>query len=137
MFLCYCSVLLVKRGAFLPARKYVSAPIASLLTFLVSGFTHEYLTSVMYSTNKDPSVAPPTYYKMTAFFLVNGIGFLLERPLARTPLCRWASKHLPIPIVSTFTILWALPFLHWFASDWIQIGFYEGLSLGFWRIVRL
>jgi hypothetical protein len=148
-----------KRGIYIPARRYVSKTVAMFFTFFMSGLTHEYYstllsfhddcdsathnisTSATATTSGDETEAPkcfvPIYSKLLAFFAWNGIIVLLERPVSKTWICRTCAQWLPLPILSSLILLPVLPVGHWFVGEWIEGGFFDGLSLGFFRIVHL
>jgi hypothetical protein len=69
---------ILKYGAFLPARQYVSKEMAMLWTFIVSGLVHDYVWSLMFyqhehTKNEDgvcmDCFVPISCLKVTAFFI--------------------------------------------------------------------
>ena len=162
---CCCWFLYWKRGVYLPVRLCCSKSVATLLTFTISGLTHEYYTTLLtfrdfgkhgelepascheesrstsdhYETDQpDPAICySPKYSKLLAFFVWNGIVVFMERPVSRLFPFKFLGRSLPLPVVSTLVLLPALPLVHWFVGEWVLGGFFEGLSLGFWRIVKM
>ncbi len=105
---------------FLPLRRKhgFSAPVASFLTFAVSGILHDFYTSLVFYKHKRHSMPEetgfsyvPTHSKMVAFFLYNWTFIMLERPVGRM-LPKWVKK-LPLPVRSTMIVMLALPVSHW------------------------
>jgi Membrane bound O-acyl transferase family len=122
---------ILKYGTFYPAQRFVSKRLALFVTFLMSGFIHEYSWSLMFYHHPDDSGEPvfvPLYTKLTAFFAWNGIVTLLERPLA--PFVQPITSKLPTLIVSTLVVLTVLPVSHWFTGDWVAGNFFNHLSHG-------
>jgi hypothetical protein len=111
---------ILKFGAFLPARQYVSNEMAVLWTFIVSGLVHDYVWSLLFyqheHTKNEDGVCldcfVPAVLKLTAFFFWNGAVMLLERPIGRVP----ESHHEAYPDsnMSTLVVFTALPVSHWY-----------------------
>lgn len=136
----------LKGGAFKPARKYFSAPIAMALCFLLSGVIHDFVYACAFyapQSTRDPDtgVCEDCYsvpiYKLTLFFLWNGMMMMLEKPLANKPPFKWISKNLPVPIISTLVLLTTLPMSHWFTGDWVMGGSYEAMTQALWIVKRV
>ena len=122
---------ILKYGTFYPAQQFMSKRMALFVTFLMSGFIHEYSWSLMFYHHPDESTEPafvPMYIKLTAFFAWNGIVTLLERPLA--PYVQPITSKIPTPIISTLVVLTVVPVSHWFTGDWVVGNFFRHLSMG-------
>lgn len=134
---------ILKYGAFLPARQFVSVPAAVVFTFVVSGVMHDYVWSLVFYQHKQGintdgrclDCFVPVLLKLTAFFGWNGVVMLLERPLG--PYLRTVSSRLPTAVVSTLVVLTALPVSHWYSGDWAKGGYFRDLSIGVWLIRKL
>jgi len=135
---------ILKHGAFLPARHFVSTNLAVLWTFVVSGLIHDYAWSLTFYHHRhtlDPHTGQcldcfaPILWKLTAFFAWNGCVMLLERPVGR--FLHPYTQHVPTVVVSTLVVLTALPVSHWYSGDWAAGGYFADLSLGVWQIRRL
>jgi hypothetical protein len=134
---------ILKYGAYLPARQYVSKEMAVVWTFRVSGLVHDYVWSLLFyqheHTKNEDGVCldcfVPTVLKLTAFFFWNGTVMLLERPIGKylSPI----TKHIPTPILSTLVVLTALPVSHWYTGDWAKGGYFKDLSIGLWQIRQI
>jgi len=123
-------------GVFLPVRPHVPNIVAIFLTFIVSGIMHDYSWSLMFHHYDDERTNfVPTFWKLTAFFVWNGIFMVLERPLA--PFLSPIGKHLPTVVVSSLLGLTALPVIHWYGGDWVTGGYFADLSLGLWIVQKL
>lgn len=133
----------LKRGVFKPMRKAgFSSTLAIISAFLASGLLHDYSWMVMFR----PTVAQrdengkcvdcwaPIMGKQSFFFLWCGITMILERPIGKLTIAKWATKNLPRPIISTMVVLTVLPFAHWFAGDWIVGKYFEQLSQGLFKV---
>ena len=136
----------LKHGAFLPAKKFVSTPMAIFFAFVVSGLVHDYVWLCIYyhyrhERDEDTGICmecfAPTTLKLTAFFAWNGAVMLLEKPLGKLPPFTSFSKHLPLPILSTLVILTALPVSHWYTGDWAVSGNFSDFGLALWSIKKL
>jgi len=136
----------LKRGAFEPCSQFLSRPLAMFIAFLMSGLLHEYSWSVTFyhhSHSRDEETGTcsdcyaMTVFKLTSFFVWNGVVMMLERPLRKYPPFSWISKHLPIPIISTLVLSTALPVSHWFTGDWVVGGFFRDWSHAVWLIRQL
>jgi hypothetical protein len=136
---------ILKGGAFLPARKFVSTPVAVLLSFVASGLIHDYVwVAIFYhhGHQKDPDTGvcnncfSPIPLKLTAFFLWNGIVMMLEKPLGKLPPFTWFAR-LPLPLLSTLVVFTALPVSHWYTGDWVVGGYFADFTLALWRIKKL
>jgi Membrane bound O-acyl transferase family len=136
----------LKGGAFKPARKYFPAPVALACCFLLSGLIHDFAFSCSFyqpRSARDPETGVCEYcysvpiYKLTLFFLWNGMMMILEKPLAKLPLFAWMSKNLPTPVISTLVLFTALPVSHWFTGDWVLGGNYEAIIQVLWIVKRL
>ena len=129
---------ILKYGTFYPAQQFMSNRTAVFLTFLMSGFIHEYIWSLVFYCHPDDSAKPtfvPIYTKLTAFFAWNGIIMLLERPFA--PFIQPITSKMPTLIVSTLVVFTALPVTHWFTGDWIVGDFFRQLSIGLFVIRKM
>lgn len=133
---------ILKHGAYLPARLFVSKQIAIALTFCASGLLHDYTWSLVFyhhtSKRDETGVCPecftPYPLKLTAFFLWNGVVMLLERPVGKL---FWFTSNWPTPIVCTLMLLTALPISHWYTGDWAVGGYFADFSLALWHIRKL
>jgi hypothetical protein len=113
--------LLLQHGIFLPARKYFNAKVAVFLTFVGSGFFHDYVWTVTFyhqhhrydENGHCHGCFVPTIGKVTAFFLYTGMIMMLERPLSRLAPFQWMSKNLPTFIIATLLVLVHVPVAHW------------------------
>ena len=130
---------ILKYGTFYPAQQFMSNRMAMFVTFLMSGFIHEYSWSLMFYDHPDDystePVFTPLYSKLMAFFAWNGIVMLLERPLA--PYVQPVTSKLPTFIVSTLVVLTALPVSHWFTGDWIVGNFFRHVTQGLFVIRKI
>ena len=126
----------------MPARKYFSWPVATMVTFLASGLLHDYAWSIVFyhssatksTTDFQERIFHPMWLKLTAYFLWNGAVMLLERPFCRwVPGVEWLSQRLPTPFVSTLVVLTALPVSHWYTGDWARGGFFTDFAHGLWH----
>lgn len=139
--------ILLKHSVFKPSNQFVTTPWAIFVTFVASGILHEYIWRLMFfryekdgpchtdsenvkieQETKDCYV--PALFKLTAFFAWNGIVMLLENRLGA--IFRPLSSLMPLPLVSTFVLLSALPVSHWYTGDWVHGGYFAQLSLGVW-----
>jgi Membrane bound O-acyl transferase family len=132
---------LLKYGTFRPARQFMSKRMAILVTFIVSGIIHEYVWTLLFyqypnGTIPDASNAStqhvPVVWKLTLFFVWNGVVMLLERPVA--PYVQHMTSKLPTWIVSTLVVWTALPVSHWYTGDWVVGGYFHDLSIGLWMV---
>lgn len=122
---------ILKYGTFYPAQQFMSKRMALFVTFLMSGFIHEYTWSLIFYHHPDNKSEPafvPIYAKLTAFFAWNGIVTLLERPFA--PYMQPVTSKIPSVILSTMVVLTVLPVSHWFTGDWVTGDFFRHISLG-------
>jgi hypothetical protein len=129
--------IVLKYGAFYPARQFCSPRLAVLLTFIVSGLVHDFVWSLIFYRHdpQDDLQFAPVVFKLTAFFLWNGVVMVLERPVGR--LIQPVSSQLPTIVVSTLVVLTALPVAHWYVGDWVEGGYFRDLSIGLWTIRKL
>ena len=146
---------ILKRGAFLPAKKiFNSTKVAIAWTFVMSGLFHDFvhmavfyesrnILSEMEARGEDPSCDAHdhcyqhAFGRLTAFFAYTGIIMLLERPLGRTAPFRWMAKSLPAPIKATLLVLLHLPLAHWYYGDWIMGRYFHDFSIGLFYIRKL
>jgi hypothetical protein len=137
---------ILKGGVFLPVKKYFPNIVAVLASFIASGLFHDYCWSLIFYHHwhsRDPETGichhcfAPTMFKLTAFFLWNGIVMLLERPLGKLPPFTWLSKNLPLPILSTLVVLTGLPVSHWYSGDWAVSGYFSDFKTALWHIRKL
>ena len=144
---------LLKSGIYKPAAKFFSTRIAILITFIVSGVYHDYVWQVMFhnvSSKRDPTtgecVVPkgfkdnhcyePIFGRVTAFFGIVCIAMFLERPVA-SMFKGTSLPKLPTFVIAQLLLLPHLPFVHWYGGDWMIGGFFEHLSIAFFRIRRI
>ncbi|CAB9513380.1 Pfam:DUF821 [Seminavis robusta] len=137
---------ILKGGAFLPARKYVSTPLAVMWSFICSGLMHDYMWAVIFyhhGYEKDPETGicedcfSPSPLKLTAFFVWNAMMMLLERPVSRWAPMQWMANNLPLTIISSLVGLTALPVTHWYTGDWAVGGFFADYAVALWAIKKL
>jgi Membrane bound O-acyl transferase family len=137
----------LKYGVFKPALQFVSAPMALMATFVMSGLFHDYAWTLMYykyaiddcqgdNASDNFNCYTPAPLKLTAFFLWNGIIMLLEKTPVGTMLGSWTAKW-PRPVVSTLVVLTGLPVSHWYMGDWVRGGFFADLSIGMWILRKV
>lgn len=132
----------LRRGCFKPLRKAgYSRAIAALLTFVVSGFMHEY---ILYSFtirkrvgNNNIPLYEPAFGTQFIFFSWNAIILLVERALEGHAILQWMQQHLPKPIRTALVLLTVLPIAHLFTDEYIRSNFYNDAAWGFPIIVYL
>ena len=129
---------------FLPLRQYFSVKWAILLTFVVSGFVHDFVnTCIFYNSpgNTQNGTCDGCYtYKlgiMTAFFIFSGVVMLLEKPIRDIAAIQWVSKKVPTFVVATFLVLVHVPLGHWYFGSWIVGGYFSDFAVGLWHIRKL
>jgi len=134
---------ILKHGAFLPARQFVTTNAAVLWTFVVSGLIHDYSWSLIFYQHEHTlneqgectDCFAPIFWKLTAFFAWNGCVMLLERPLG--PIFNRYTRKWPTVIVSTLVVFTALPVSHWYSGDWAMGGYFHDLSIGVWQLRKI
>lgn len=136
----------LKGGAYKPARKFFPAPVAMVLAFLLSGIMHDFAYACAFyqpQALRDPETGycadcySVPIYKLTLFFLWNGMMMVLDKLLGELPPFTWISKYLPVPLVSTLVLFTAIPVSHWFTGDWVMGGAFEAVVQGIWLVKRL
>lgn len=134
----------LKRGAYKPALVLgYSKVVAILVSFLASGLLHDLCWTILFfksvhdydSYGNCIDCFDHLRLKVTMFFLWCGLTMLLEKPIGRLPPVKWMAKNLPRIVVSTLNVLVVLPFVHWFAGDWIVGGYFKQFSMGTFTIV--
>ena len=127
--------IVLKYGTFYSARQFLSTRLAVLLTFIVSGLIHDYIWTLIFYRHKEDDIHfVPVVFKLTAFFLWNGVVMLLERLVG--PYVKPLTSQMPTILVSTLVVLTALPVAHWYVGDWVEGGYFYDLSIGLWTIRR-
>lgn len=131
----------LKRGVFVPLRKIgCHRHVAAILTFVISGFIHEYILLLMTRrhgtryNNPLQKAYQPTLGNQFLFFAWNGIVLLLERTLAGQPMIEWMKCNLPKPIRTAFVLLTVLPVAHLFTDEYVNSSFYGDAAFAFPRI---
>lgn len=134
---------MLKYGAYRPARRYVSSVGATVVAFVASGLLHDYCWAVIFyppkalrdeATGECLNCWQPILFKVSAFFVWNGVVLLLERPLARY--FAW-TRVLPTPIVSTLVLCTSLPVSHWYTGDWAVGGNYSDFAIALWHVKKV
>jgi hypothetical protein len=134
----------LKRGCFRPLRQAgFSRNTAAFMTFVLSGFIHEYILYFMslrrHSTllvSYDYSQSP-TKGLQCLFFVLNGLLLVIERMLEKSDssfvLKRWFNSlgRLPKPLKTVLVLLLVLPISHWFTDEYIKSSFFADASFGF------
>mmetsp|Transcript_29691 Transcript_29691/g.45530 ORF Transcript_29691/g.45530 Transcript_29691/m.45530 type:complete len:443 (-) Transcript_29691:89-1417(-) len=133
----------LKRGIFKPVRNYFPKSIATIVTFVFSGLFHEYVILVTALKNESLSSQgtnthyDPRYGKHMAFFAWNGFMMIVEYFLADNFILLWIGNKLPQPIKTMIILMLVIPISHWFTHEYVNSGFYDDLSIGYPKIVRL
>lgn len=130
----------LRRGCYLPLLNAgYSQSTAALVTFVVSGFIHEYVLLLMSLSSPNDSPYEPAWGKQFFFFLWNAIVLLMERLLVQ----RWRAKstkekpswtsttHIPKPFQTAFVLMTVLPIANFFTDEYIRSGFYDDSSWAF------
>ena len=133
---------ILKHGVFLPAKQFVSSRWAVLVTFVASGLLHDYSWALVFYHHRESrneygvceDCFQPFPFKLTAFFLWNGVVMMLERPLAKYFAF---TRSLPTPLVSTLVLCTALPVSHWYSGDWAVGGYFSDFAVGLWHVRKL
>ena len=115
-----------------------SKHVATLATFLMSGWMHEYVWYYLFYVNKHQDAAEcyqPPFGKQTLFFGWNGILLLLEYLIGRENWERFANRLFP-SCTTVLVILMALPVGHLFTGDLVASGYFRQLS-GMLPVVRI
>lgn len=131
----------LKRGAFMPLRKFgCHRHVAAILTFVSSGFIHEYMLLLMTRRRgaryNNPRNGPyqPALGNQFVFFAWNGIVLLLERAAVDQPMIKWMKRTLPKPIRTALVLLTVLPVAHLFTDEYVNSSFYGDAAFAFPRI---
>eukprot|EP00980_Cylindrotheca_fusiformis_P025898 scaffold14838_cov129-Cylindrotheca_fusiformis.AAC.3 len=128
----------LKRGIFVPLRNMgCHRHIAAILTFVASGFMHEYMliffTRRQGTQYNNPLNKPyePAFGNQFLFFAWNGIVLWLERALAANPVIDWMKRTLPKPMRTAFVLLTVLPVAHLFTDEYLKSSFYGDAAYAF------
>ena len=133
-----------KGAIFLPAKKVFPTYIAVFLTFVASGFFHDFVNSCIFYKSigateygKCDGCYDYKYGSMTSFFLFTGLMMMLQKPVGQLSVIQWMSKHFPTVVVSTLLVVIHLPVAHWYYGSWVAGGFFVDAAFGFWQIRKL
>lgn len=131
----------LKRGVFQPLRKHGwSWPVSALACFAASGLLHEYIILLVASQAKRTQIQSndmQIFWKQLLFFLWNAVVLIMEQLVKNTAAIRWMATNLPAAVRTALVIMTVLPLAHLFTDVYIDINIFNGLSLGFPRIVKL
>jgi hypothetical protein len=138
----------LRRGVFRPLRKDggCSRQFAAIITFVISGFIHEYLLFFFMQrkgipNNPNNEQYNPQFGNQFIFFTWNAIVLVSERALLNTKIGRnvfqWMRCYLPKPILTFLVLMTVLPIAHLFTDEYVSSGFYNDAAFGFPRIEYL
>jgi hypothetical protein len=128
----------LKRGVFIPLRKIgLSRPMAAMGTFLASGLLHEYIIVIIAYNDIRETGRMPVSGGHLLFFAWNGAVLGIEHFLRRFEWVDKISRRLPPPVCTFLAIMTVLPLSHLFTQVYVDLGFYNGFSIGFPRIVKI
>ena len=154
----------LKRGCFLPVRKYASSTtVAVLATFCASGIFHEWLQITVfppwdheYTFRKDANgtiveescrllglgnqeVSPLHCYKpqwgaAMAFFMWQALLIVIEFTVGRS--LKGTLVHVPAPVKTVLTIVAGGCVAHWFTEPYVHSNFFLDAEAGFflWKL---
>jgi Membrane bound O-acyl transferase family len=132
----------LRRGVYRPLRKnQYPRFIAAFVTFMASGFLHEYVLMTLSfrgGAPNNPTGEPcnPRYGNHWIFFMWNGVVLIGEYLLQGTALIRFLQQNLPKPLRTVLVLLTVIPMSHLFTDEYVQCSFYSDIALGFPRIVK-
>ncbi|KAG7357365.1 membrane bound O-acyl transferase family protein [Nitzschia inconspicua] len=135
----------LKRGCFRPLRQAgYSRNTAALMTFMVSGFIHEFVLYFMSLRQHSHSAlgsydysTSPTRGRQCLFFIINGVLLVIERLLDAQEKSTFFKRtsasmaSLPRPLRTVLVLLLVLPIGHWFTDEYIQSSFFADTAFGF------
>jgi hypothetical protein len=135
----------LRRGVFRPLRKDggYSRQFAAIITFIISGFIHEYLLLLLTQRKgipNNPNNEPykPQFGNQFLFFTWNAIVLVSERALLNTKmggqLFQWMRCYVPKPIRTFLVLMTVLPIAHLFTDEYVSSCFYNDAAFGFPRI---
>lgn len=154
----------LKRGCFLPVRRYTSTLFALMATFCASGIFHEWLQLTVfpqwdneYTLIKDNNgtiveetcrilgregedFSPlhcyaPQWGAAMAFFMWQAMLIVIEFTLGRR--CKSIFAHFPVPIKTFLTIVAGGCVAHWFSEPYVHSNFFLDAEAGLflWKLV--
>ena len=132
----------LKRGVYGPLRRILPKAAAAILTFLTSGFAHEYMLFVLASARGPHVVANNLLrqayhhklgYQFT-FFLWNGLLLFLEDCWRGHWSQLLVKNSLPRPLRTTLIMLLVLPITHLFTDEYDECGIFRDIETAFPRI---
>lgn len=119
----------LKRGVFLPVRRYFSKYVALIATFLASGLFHEWLVWITFSpineVEEDCSNArcfQPTYGPATVFFLFQALLIAVE--FAMSAKLKTTMSFIPPQLSTVLVICMGGSMAHWFSDGYIHSSFF-------------
>jgi len=154
----------IKRGIYLPARRYFPKTVAAMATFFASGLMHEFMNAVLFYTHDSErnsngicndkyndndnyhnyhfhhSCFYPIYGKNMILFSWCGFIVLIEQLYGGDDKCRvfrWINNCVPQIVITALLIMTVLPMCHLLSGDWVVGGFFAHMAPGFVTIVPL
>jgi Membrane bound O-acyl transferase family len=122
----------LKRGVFLPVRRYFSKYVALVATFLVSGLFHEWIVWLTFSLLtpinegeeecSNASCYQPTYGPATVFFLFQAVLIALEFWLSSK--LKATTNWIPAQIAPLLVVCIGGSMAHWFSDGYVHSSFF-------------
>ena len=130
----------LKRGVFLPVRKYCNKYIALLATFVASGLFHEWLVWISFSPTKadncpDGQCYQPPYGPATAFFLFQS--FLIAMEFWLGAKLKSTMSVVPPQLATLLVICIGGTVAHWFSDAYVHSDFFLDSQVAYILVRRI
>lgn len=138
----------LKRGVFMPMRKYFPKYVAMASTFLASGLFHEWLVWITFSPLPPWNVVPeddlgcvnancyrPTYGSALVFFLFQALLIAFEYWIGNE--FKTFTSALPSPLVTLLVVCIGGSMAHWFSDGYVHSSFFLDSRVAYVLVRRL
>ena len=133
----------LKRGVFLPVRRYCSKYVALIATFLASGLFHEWIVWISFSQLKGQEEVgcsnawcfQPTYGPATVFFLFQA--FLIAVEFWLTAKLKSTLAFIPTQLATLLVVCIGGSMAHWFSDGYVHSSFFLDSRVAYVLVRRM